>query len=75
MRVLFFVLLLANLALFVLGNWFGPTTSGQVREELNTDKIRRLDPHDSPPSSSVDSLRYSISVIRLPPDSPACKKA
>lgn len=60
MRVLFFVLLLANLALFVLANWFGPTSSGQVREELNSDKIRRLDPQDLPPSSSVDTLRFRV---------------
>lgn len=60
MRVVFFVLLLANLALFVLANWFAPASSGQVREEFNSDKIRRLYPQDLPPSSSVNTLGFRV---------------
>lgn len=38
------MLLLANLMLFVLANWFAPATPGQIREEFNAEKIRLLAP-------------------------------
>lgn len=37
------ILLMANVLLFVLVNWFAPANSGQTREEINADKIRVLD--------------------------------
>ncbi len=42
MRVLFFVLLIANLALFAIAQWDSSDSPVQIREELNPDKLRLL---------------------------------
>jgi hypothetical protein len=55
--VLCVVLLLANIILFVLGNWFGPSATGQLREELNPDKIRLLQSNESAPANANQSSR------------------
>lgn len=47
MRVLFFVLLIANLALFAIAQWDSSNSAVQTREELNPDKLRLLAP-DAP---------------------------
>jgi hypothetical protein len=44
MRVLFLMLLIANLVLFVIGRWSSSEPSLQTREELNPDKLRILAP-------------------------------
>ena len=46
------MLLLANIILFVLGNWFGGSTPNPLREELNVDKVRLLDSRESPPANA-----------------------
>jgi hypothetical protein len=49
MKVLCLILLLANIILFVLGNWFGGDEASPPREEINAEKIQRLDPGELPP--------------------------
>ncbi|MEO5862055.1 MAG: hypothetical protein ABIW48_01940 [Burkholderiales bacterium] len=46
MRVLFLVLLIANLALFVIAQWSSSDPPTPTREELNPDKLRILEPKD-----------------------------
>jgi hypothetical protein len=42
MRVLFFVLLIANLMLFSIAQWNTAAPATQAREELNPDKLHLL---------------------------------
>lgn len=46
MRVLFFVLLIANLALFAIAQWSSPDSPVQTREELYPEKLRLLKPDE-----------------------------
>lgn len=49
MKAICLILLLANLVLFVLGNWFGGDDASPPREEINAERIRRLDSGELPP--------------------------
>jgi hypothetical protein len=46
MRVLFFVLLVANLTLFAIAQLSSSGPAPQTREEVNPDKLRLLPPND-----------------------------
>lgn len=53
MRVMFFVLLIANLVLFSIAQWSASSAPGQTREELYPDKLRLLPAEEvSPPRTS-----------------------
>lgn len=49
MKVLCLILLLANVILFVLGNWFGGDDVSLPREEINAERIQRLNLSELPP--------------------------
>ena len=55
MRVLFIILLLANLALAGIAYWAPSRTIEPPRAELNSDKVKLLDPNDSASSAPADT--------------------
>ena len=63
MRVLFLVLLIANLALFAIAQWNSSGSPAPTREELNPDKLRLLAPKEkraSEVSSDRDGTAHSV---------------
>lgn len=55
MRVMFFVLLIANVALFAIAQLSFSSSPVQTRDEFNPDKLRLLAPAEKQPPDSISN--------------------